>query len=197
MNQTQVMEYIQELKDKKKVRVYTPFKYFKGLNTKSEIRSRFNDMLLHKQNKTSYEPFRTDLSNPSTQQSHYTTLFYRMYGTDAKSLARKSEVSGVPLIILRQVFQKGKAAWRSGHRVGATQTQWGYARVHSFLMLGCTVFSSDFKLFEEAILQMSPKNRKRWLAMQPHCPKSSLHSSYYKKLKRHDAFLALRKHYVG
>ena len=42
------------------------------------------------------------------------------------------------------------AAWRTGHRPGATQQQWGYARVHSFLLCGKTYFSTDSDLVREA-----------------------------------------------
>ena len=37
--------------------------------------------------------------------------------------------------IIKKVYDKGVAAWRTGHRVGAGAEQWGYARVHSFLTL--------------------------------------------------------------
>jgi len=30
-------------------------------------------------------------------------------------------------------MRRGMAAWKSGHRPGAGQEQWGYARVNSFL----------------------------------------------------------------
>jgi len=48
-------------------------------------------------------------------------------------LKNKSEESGVPLPLLRIVMRRGMAAWKSGHRPGAGQEQWGYARVNSFL----------------------------------------------------------------
>lgn len=51
-------------------------------------------------------------------------------------LKNKSKDSGVPLGILRAVMRRGMAAWKSGHRPGAGQEQWGYARVNSFLTKG-------------------------------------------------------------
>ena len=48
-------------------------------------------------------------------------------------LKKKSEEAGVPLPLLRIVMRRGMAAWKSGHRPGAGQEQWGYARVNSFL----------------------------------------------------------------
>lgn len=49
------------------------------------------------------------------------------------ALATKSEETGVPVALLRIVYRRGMAAWKSGHRPGATQEQWAYARVNSFL----------------------------------------------------------------
>lgn len=48
-------------------------------------------------------------------------------------LKNKAEESGVPIGILRAVMRRGLAAWKTGHRPGAVQQQWGYARVNSFL----------------------------------------------------------------
>lgn len=51
-------------------------------------------------------------------------------------LKNKAEESGVPIGILRAVMRRGLAAWKTGHRPGANQQQWGYARVNSFLTGG-------------------------------------------------------------
>lgn len=51
-------------------------------------------------------------------------------------LKNKAKESGVPIGILRAVMRRGLAAWKTGHRPGATQQQWGYARVNSFLVKG-------------------------------------------------------------
>jgi len=50
-----------------------------------------------------------------------------------EALKNKAEKSGMPLGILRKVFNRGVAAWRTGHRPGTTPTQWGLARVNSFV----------------------------------------------------------------
>ena len=49
-----------------------------------------------------------------------------------KALKNKAEKTGMPLGILKQVFKRGVAAWRTGHRPGTNPTQWGLARVNSF-----------------------------------------------------------------
>ena len=49
-----------------------------------------------------------------------------------KGLQKKADKTGIPYGILKQVFNRGVAAWRTGHRPGTTPTQWGFARVNSF-----------------------------------------------------------------
>jgi len=48
------------------------------------------------------------------------------------ALKKKAEKTGMPYGILKKVFDRGVAAWRTGHRPGTTPTQWGLARVNSF-----------------------------------------------------------------
>ena len=49
------------------------------------------------------------------------------------ALKKKAEKSGMPMGILRKVFNRGVAALRTGLRPGTTPTQWGLARVNSFV----------------------------------------------------------------
>ena len=48
-------------------------------------------------------------------------------------LKKKAEKSGMPLSVLRQVYNRGVAAWKTRHRPGTTPQQWGFARVNSFV----------------------------------------------------------------
>jgi hypothetical protein len=50
-----------------------------------------------------------------------------------KGLEKKSEESGIAYGILKKVFDRGMAAWKTGHRPGATPHQWAFARVNSFI----------------------------------------------------------------
>jgi hypothetical protein len=52
---------------------------------------------------------------------------------EKKGLAKKAEKSGMPIGILRKVYNRGMAAWKTGHRPGTTPQQWGMARVNSFV----------------------------------------------------------------
>tara|TARA_R100000329_G_scaffold149551_1_gene140420 strand:+ start:2923 stop:4743 length:1821 start_codon:yes stop_codon:yes gene_type:complete len=66
---------------------------------------------------------------------------------EKKGLAAKAEKSGVSLSILKQVYNRGMAAWRTGHRPGTTPQQWGMARVNSFLTGGKTRRTADKDLW--------------------------------------------------
>ena len=49
------------------------------------------------------------------------------------AVKKKAEKSGMPYGVLKKVYDRGMAAWRGGHRPGATQVQWALARVNSFV----------------------------------------------------------------
>lgn len=61
-----------------------------------------------------------------------------------------SKVTGVPLKTIRASYNRGKAAWRTGHRPGATAEQWGYARAKSMLLCGKTHYTTDSDLVRES-----------------------------------------------
>src|SRR6056300_202633 len=69
--------------------------------------------------------------------------------TADKSLAKKSEASGISVGILKQVYKRGVAAWRTGHRPGTTPEQWGHARVNSFITGGKTRTTADADLWKQ------------------------------------------------
>ena len=50
-----------------------------------------------------------------------------------EGLEKKAEKSGMPYSILKKVYDRGMAAWRTGHRPGTTPQQWAFARVNSFV----------------------------------------------------------------
>jgi hypothetical protein len=60
---------------------------------------------------------------------------FKQYITEdpTKGLKAKAEKSGMPVGILRKVYNRGVAAWKTGHRPGTTPQQWGMARVNSFV----------------------------------------------------------------
>ena len=50
-----------------------------------------------------------------------------------EGLVTKAEKSGMPYGILKKVYDRGMAAWKTGHRPGTTPQQWAFARVNSFV----------------------------------------------------------------
>ena len=57
----------------------------------------------------------------------------RLYVEAIAGLQKKADKSGMPYSILKKVYDRGMAAWKSGHRPGASQQQWAFARVNSFI----------------------------------------------------------------
>jgi predicted DNA binding CopG/RHH family protein len=57
----------------------------------------------------------------------------RLYVESIAAVKNKAEKTGMPYNILKQVYDRGMAAWKGGHRPGATQVQWALARVNSFV----------------------------------------------------------------
>lgn len=83
-----------------------------------------------------YKPAPGD-KEAETKPSKHTKKFKQMYGEDTleenKAVKNKAEKSGMPYGILKQVYNRGVAAWKTGHRPGTTPEQWGLARVNSFV----------------------------------------------------------------
>lgn len=104
-----------------------------------------------------YTGFKTNVG-VKTKKSQYTAEWDRLF-PDVKSLKDRAKLTGVPERLLRESYNRGMAAWRTGHRPGATQQQWGYARVSSMLLLGKTARTTDSDLVQEA-KRISAKARK-------------------------------------
>lgn len=75
-----------------------------------------------------------------------------------KALKNKAKKTGIPLGILRQVYRRGIAAWKTGHVPGTTPQQWGMGRVNSFAVGGKTTKMADKALYNQA---KAAKARKR------------------------------------
>lgn len=121
--------------------IYAPIKYFQGLKTPSGVERRYLKML-----RADYEPFPTN-KGVRTRRSKHAIAFEKKYGKNAKTLPQITRVTGVPLWKLRKVYNRGLAAWRTGHRPGASQHAWAQARVYSFVTGGKTARTADRDLF--------------------------------------------------
>jgi hypothetical protein len=81
---------------------------------------------------------------------NYDHWFESINESSETALKNKAKASKIPLGILRQVYSKGMAAWKTGHRPGVGQQQWAMARVNSFIMGGKTTKMADKSLWERA-----------------------------------------------
>ena len=136
LTDTQITRKVGELR-KTQGKMYAPLKYFRGLKTLKDVETRYKKML-----KKDYSDFKTD-EGVKTRTSTYTQKFRKKYDQNVKSLPNISKATGVPLKTLQTVYNRGLAAWRTGHRPGASPQAWGYARVHSFVMKGKTYYTAD------------------------------------------------------
>ena len=118
-------------------KIYAPLKYFRGLETLKSVETSYKKML-----KRDYKGFKTD-KGQKTKTSSYTQKFRKRYGSDVKSLPDIAKATGIPLKTVKTIYNRGLAAWRTGHRPGASPQAWGYARVHSFVVKGKTYYTAD------------------------------------------------------
>ena len=102
-------------------------------STKDKRASHF-DKNKDKEGEDAFKPAPGD-SQADTKPSQHTKKYKKMFGEGAadKSLQKKADKSGMPVGILKQVYKRGVAAWKGGHRPGTTPEQWGHARVNSFV----------------------------------------------------------------
>lgn len=121
-----------------------PHKYYAGLTRKqaAERRKEIKKFgAMDWRDPRAYVGFKTDKYG-KRRTSSYTAKFRRLF-PQARSLKQKAAATGVPLKYIKPSYDRGLAAWRTGHRPGATPQQWGYARVHSFLLCGKTHYGPD------------------------------------------------------
>jgi len=142
---------------------YHPYKYFAGLTLKQK-RNRAKEIekygALNWRDPKAYVGFKTDKYG-KRKTSKYTAAFRREF-PDAKSLKQKSNATGVPLKFIQESYNRGMGAWRTGHRPGATEQQWGYARVHSMLLCGKTHYGPDADIVRRA--RAESRTAKKWFS---------------------------------
>jgi hypothetical protein len=129
-----------------------PYKYYAGL-TRKQVREREREIkkygAMDWRDPRAYVGFKTDAFARRTRKSSYSARWERLF-PDARSLEARAKATGVPLRYIQESYNRGLAAWRTGHRPGATAQQWGYARVASFLLCGKTHYGPDSDLVREA-----------------------------------------------
>jgi len=101
---------------------------------------------LKKQIKSIFEgKNRPIIKSRKARKSTWTAKFDREYGDDiaklkgGKSLKNIAKVSGIPEKGLKEIYDKGAAAYYTGgSRPSQTSSSWAYARVYSYIMGGNT-----------------------------------------------------------
>ena len=129
-------------KDVKKVKGTQPKKYYKTLDkdTKKKRADFFKKQSGYRKSDDDddYKAAPGD-AKAKTKPSGFTKKFKQMYGEvkdineTITAVKNKAKKTGMPYSILKQVYNRGMAAWKGGHRPGATQQQWALARVNSFV----------------------------------------------------------------
>lgn len=131
--------------------------YHKGLSksTKAKREAQFKKQAkMDDNNPAAYKPAPGD-KTAKTKLSKHTLKYREMYGEEViaestkEGLKKKAEKSGISYGILKKVYDRGVAAWRTGHRPGTTPSQWGYARVNSFITGGKTRRTADADLWKQ------------------------------------------------
>ena len=123
-------------RDVKKIKGTQPKKYYKKMS-KDDKEKRAKHFTTRDTSKNDNRPAPGD-KGAKTKPSIHTKKFKQMYGEELldekiKGIENKAKKSGMPYGILKKVYDRGMAAWRGGHRPGATQQQWAFARVNSFV----------------------------------------------------------------
>ena len=113
-----------EIKDKEGTQ---PAKYYAGDMAKSTKDKRAAHFAKKKSG-----PAPGDAS-AKTKPSVHTKKYKQMFGEAIEGLKNKAEKSGMPYGILKKVYDRGMAAYKTGHRPGTTAQQWAFARVNSFV----------------------------------------------------------------
>ncbi len=129
-----------------------PLKYYRGLTRKQALERKKEIQKFGKmdwKDPKAYVGFKTDKYAKTRRKSSYTASWDRLF-PDAKSLAERSKVTGVPEKFLKEIWDRGSAAWRSGHRLGQTPQSWSYPRVSSYLLCGKTHYGPDSDLVRKA-----------------------------------------------
>ena len=155
-----------------------PSKYLKGLTPVEKAIAEYEIDRGYKydvDDPKAYEFWKSDIKATArgmeTTPSKYRAKFARLYGPlkgKGSFLTRMSKTTGVDKAILEKVYDKGLAAWRTGHRPGVQQHQWAAGRVYSFVTLGNTVMKDgkkmgDYSLAVEAGLIKENSSRHDWV----------------------------------
>lgn len=126
-----------------------PAKYLKGLKKKGKygseeaMKKEIDEFRGTNKYKLNWDADYRNGKRIKTKKGKATKAFEKRFGENKedlkinenvnKALENKAKKSGISISILRKVYNRGKAAWNSGHRPGVAQNQWAMGRVNSFI----------------------------------------------------------------
>lgn len=150
------LEVVKDLFDEVLKEVYMPKKYRAGLSKSTAGKRKRFWVKLGKYPYTKAEYSKAEKvpgdAKSETRPSQYNKKYQQMFGESRSitALKKKSKSTGIPYGILKQVYNRGMAAWVTGHRPGASQSAWAFARVNSFVTKGKTWRTADADLAKKA-----------------------------------------------
>lgn len=163
------LEKSEKTKKGKKV----PKRYLKGLKSKGKYGSKtamkkeidkFSGKDEYKKDWDADYTDKTKSKRIETKKSDATKAYEKMFKESDdvlenidKTIENKSKETGVSKGILRQVYNRGKAAWNTGHSPGASQDQWAIGRINSFVTGEGGARKADADLWEKAKEQIKRK----------------------------------------
>ncbi len=139
-----------------------PKRYFSGLSEKQKLQRLREIQKFSKLNwkdPRAYVGFKSNLGVPKKRRSSYTIQWEKLF-PGIKSLENRSRVTGVPVKYLHTVFNRGMAAWRTGHRPGMSQQAWSYPRVSSFLLCGKTHYTTNAN--QVSLARRNSRSARKW-----------------------------------
>lgn len=125
--------------------------YFRGLNKKEKAKMKAEIERFSKLDSSDPEAYPDDWDADRSYRnrvkklpkSRHTKKYHQTFDEELllenqadTALRKKAEESGISFSILKNVWRRGMAAWRTGHRPGVRQHQWAMGRVNSFIVGG-------------------------------------------------------------
>jgi len=99
----------------------------------------------------------TAVSRIDDMADYLDTQVDEAYQLDEKiaGLIKKADKSNISYGILKKVYDRGMAAWKTGHRPGTTPQQWAFARVNSFITKGSGTWGKADKDLASQVREMN------------------------------------------
>ena len=106
----------------------------------------------------------TAVSRIDDMSDYLDTQVDEAYQLDEKiaGLVKKADKSGMPYGILKKVYDRGMAAWKTGHRPGTTPQQWAFARVNSFTTKSSGTWGKADKDLASQVREMNEIDEACW-----------------------------------